>query len=85
MVVKILADCGIIGADSTQVSEVFHCVQVGAIDADVRRIVCHTWKGLVQHLSLRQADGRPKFLAASEKRLIMCVRIPPCGREGRSR
>ena len=25
-VVKILADCGIIGDDATQVSEVFHCV-----------------------------------------------------------
>ena len=37
-VVKILADCGIIRDDATQVSEVFHCVYVSAIDADVRRM-----------------------------------------------
>ena len=38
-VVKILADFGIFGDDATEVSEVFHCVQVGAIDADVRKTV----------------------------------------------
>ena len=62
MVVKILADCGIIGDGATQVSEVFHCVWVGAIDADMRRTVCLTWRGLVQHLSLLQADGEAKVL-----------------------
>ena len=56
-VVKILADCGITGDDATQVSEVFHCVSVGAVDADVRRTVCLTWRGLVQYLSLLQVDG----------------------------
>ena len=30
-VVKILADCGIIGNDATQVSKMLHCVEVGAI------------------------------------------------------
>ena len=50
-VVKILADRGITEDDATQVSEVFHCVQVGANDADVRRTVFYTWRGLVQHLS----------------------------------
>ena len=63
-VVKILADCGITGNDATQVSEVFHCVSVGAIDADVRRTVCLTWRGLVQHLSLLQADGEAEVLGS---------------------
>ena len=40
----------------------FHCVKVGAIDADVRRTVCHTWRGLLQHLSLLQADGEAEVL-----------------------
>ena len=62
MGVKILADCGIIGDDATQISEVFHCVEVGAVDADVRRTVCLSWRGLVQHLSLLQADGEAKVL-----------------------
>ena len=55
-VVKILANCGIIGDDATQVSEVFQSILVGAIDADVRT-VCLTWRGMVRHLSLLQADG----------------------------
>ena len=62
MGVKILADCGIIGDDATQISEVFHCVEVGAVDADVRRTVCLSWRGSVQHLSLLQADGEAKVL-----------------------
>ena len=57
---KILADCGVTGDDITQVSKVFHCVQDGAIDANLRRTVFHTWRGLVQHLSLLQADGEAK-------------------------
>ena len=40
----------------------FHCVYVGAIDADVRRTVCLTWRGLVQHLSLLQADDEAEVL-----------------------
>ena len=35
-VVWIIADCGIIGNDTTQASAVFYCVEVGAIDADLR-------------------------------------------------
>ena len=61
-VVKILDDCGITGDDAIQVSEVFHCVQVGAIDADARRTVCLLWRGLLQHLSLPQADGEMEVL-----------------------
>ena len=33
-VVKILADCGIIGDKATQAGEVFHCIEGGAINAD---------------------------------------------------
>ena len=40
----------------------FHCIWVGAIDVDVSRTVCLTWRGLVQHLSLLQADGEAKVL-----------------------
>ena len=32
-VVRILADCGIIGDDASQVSKMFHCVQIGVIDS----------------------------------------------------
>ena len=62
MVVKILAGCGIIGDDATQVSKVFLGVEVGAINADVRRTVGLSWRGLVQHLSLLQADGEAAVL-----------------------
>ena len=44
----------------------FHCVLVGAMDADVRRTVCLMWRGLVQHLSLLQAD--------SEAKVFGCIR-----------
>ena len=40
----------------------FHCVEVGDIDADMRRTVCLSWRGLVQHLGLLQADGEAKVL-----------------------
>ena len=60
--IKILADCGIIGNDAIQVSEVFHCVKIGAIDADVRRTVCHPWRVLVKQPSLLQADGEAEVL-----------------------
>ena len=59
---KILAYCGVIGDDASQVSEVFHCVYVGAIDADVRRTVCHPWRVLVKQPSLLQADGEADVL-----------------------
>ena len=36
--------------------------KVGAFDANVWRIVCLTWRGLVQHLSLLQADGEGEVL-----------------------
>ena len=32
------------------------------MDADVKRTVCHTWRGLVQHLSLLQADDETEVL-----------------------
>ena len=39
-VIKILADCGISTDDAiSSVTKVFHCVEIGAIDADLRRIV----------------------------------------------
>ena len=62
MVVKILADCGIIGGDVSQVIKVFHSAEVGAIDADLRRTVRFSWRGLVQQLRLLQADGKAKVL-----------------------
>ena len=37
-------------------------VEVGAINADVRRTVGLSWRELVQHLSLRQADGEAEVL-----------------------
>ena len=33
-----------------------HCVQVGVIDADLRRTVRYLWRGLVQHLRRLQAE-----------------------------
>ena len=32
------------------------------MNADVRRAVCLTWRGLIQHLSLLEADGEAKVL-----------------------
>ena len=62
MVIKILADCGIIGDDTAQLSKVLHCIEDGAIDADMRRTVCFSWRGLVQHLSLLQVNGQARVL-----------------------
>ena len=45
----------------------FHCVYVGAIDADVRRTVFLTWRGLVQYLSLLQADGEAEVLGCNRE------------------
>ena len=52
---SVLVDCDIIGDDATQVSE-------GAIDAGVRRTVCLSWRGLIQHLSFLQVDGEAEVL-----------------------
>ena len=38
------------------------CIEVGAIDADMRRTVCLMRRGLEQHFSLLQADGEAKVL-----------------------
>ena len=40
----------------------FHCVKVDAVNANMRRTVPFTWMGLVQHLSLLQADGEAEVL-----------------------
>ena len=55
-----LADSGINRDSAVRVSEVFHCISVGAIDADVRA-ARFSWRELV-HLSLLQADGEDKVL-----------------------
>ena len=39
-----------------------HCAEVGATDADMRRIVPFSWRGLVQHLSPLEADGEAEVL-----------------------
>ena len=59
--VGIIADCGIVGEDATP-GKVLLCVEVGAIEADMRRSVRFSWRGLVQHLSLLQADGEAEVL-----------------------
>ena len=71
---------GIIGDAANQVSKVFDFVEVGAVDADLRRTESVLRRGLVQHLF-----RLPEFLAASEKRLIICCKLPPCGQGGLSR
>ena len=50
------------GDYASQVSKVFHCVEVGTIDADMRRTVRFSWRGLVQHLNLFQTDGQAEVL-----------------------
>ena len=40
---------------------------VGAIDADVRRTVCLSWRVLVQPFSLLQADGEAEVLCCIEE------------------
>ena len=57
-----LADSGINRDSAVRVSEVFHCISVGAIDADVKRTICFSWRGLIQHLSLLEADGEAEVL-----------------------
>ena len=38
-----------------------HCIEVGAIDADLKRTVRWSWRGLTQHSSLLKADGKPEM------------------------
>ena len=69
VVVKILADCGIIGDDASKTSEMLR-LRLGAIDADVRGTVRFSRRGLVSVTSVFfRLMVRPKFLATSEKRL----------------
>ena len=56
------ADRGIIGDDATLVCKVFHCVEIGTIDTDLRRTVHFMWKRLIKHLSLFQTDGEAEVL-----------------------
>ena len=49
------------------------------------RTVCLSWKGLVQHLSLLQADGKAEVLGCIRENGWRCVvGLSPCGRGGRS-
>ena len=82
---SLLVDCGIIGDDITHVSKVFHCVEVGAIDADLRRTVLFSLRELVQHLSLLQANGEADVLGCIREAIDDVYRLPPCGREGLTR
>ena len=47
---------------TTQARELFHCILVCAIDADVGRSVRFSYRGLVQHLSLLETDGEAELL-----------------------
>ena len=60
-----LADSGINRDSAVRVSEVFHCISVGAIDADLRS-ARFSWRELV-HLSLLQADGEAKVLGCNRE------------------
>ena len=62
------------GDDVTQLSEMFHCVKVGAVDADVSENVCHTWRSWYNTSVFFRITVRPKFLVASEKWLTMCFK-----------
>ena len=72
--VKILADCGISGDDATQARKVFHCTEVGAIDADVRRTVVSCGGDWYNTSVFFRLMVRLTFLAASKKRLTMSCR-----------
>ena len=64
-VVKILADCGIIWDDATQVilREVFDCAAVCYISTYLRSTVGFSWRGLTQHFSFLKADGAAECLS----------------------
>ena len=40
----------------------FHCIEISVFDADLRRIVGFSWRGLVQQLSLRWNDDEGNVL-----------------------
>ena len=40
----------------------FHCAEVGSIDTALSRTVHFSWRGLIQHLILIQADGEAEVL-----------------------
>ena len=69
---------GIIRNDATQVSEVFHCIVVGAVDADLRRTV-------VQHLSLLQVDGEAEVFGCIRRAVDDVLYGFLCVGEGHSR
>ena len=41
----------------------FHCFEIGAIDVDLRRNACFSWRWLIQHLGVLQADGEAEVLS----------------------
>ena len=47
----------------TRISKVFHCVDVGAIDTDLRRTVLFSWRGLANTSAFFQADGEAEVLS----------------------
>ena len=76
---------GIIRNDATQVSEVFHCIVVGAVDADLRRTVRFSWRGFIQHLSLLQADGEAEVFGCIREAVDDVLYGFLCVGEGHSR
>ena len=48
--------------DATRVNKVVHCVEIGTGDADPRRNVGFSWKGLVRRFCPLQADGEAEVL-----------------------
>ena len=55
-------DDGSVYQDLCREAGVFHCVQFDDIDADMRRAVRLSWRGLVHYLSFLQADGKAEVL-----------------------
>ena len=47
--------------------------------------MCLTWRGLVQHLNILQADGEAEVLGYKKSGLRCPVGLLPCERERRSR
>ena len=45
----------------------FQRTEVGAFNAEVKRTVGFSWTGLVQHLSLLQANGEAEILGCIRK------------------
>ena len=55
-------------------SKQFHCIEVGAVDADVRTTAASRGWGLYNTSVFFRLTVKPKFLAGSEKQLTMCCR-----------